>query len=168
MHERLLYVMLSLVLASPTVVLAQQSGEGGGRYATRDVSAETVELPDGRSVQTTHYSQATFADDPSNPLDNHLGDCVGQFILSADGTPSAASGSCYSRDGDGDGVSYWWRMDESGTASCPDVCGSFGVFAGYGKYEGLTGTGTWQRTTVFPDGGTGTWDLIAGLPVPLP
>jgi hypothetical protein len=87
-----------------------------------------------------------------------MADCVGLFVVSADGAIVAASGSCYSQDAAGDGLSYWWRMEKGGTADCPDLCGSYGYFAGYGKYQGITGAGNWERQGLVADGSVGVWD----------
>ncbi len=163
MYTRALCATLILVLAGPSLLFAQRSGSGKGRFATQILSSDVTELPDGRTVQVSHYHQATFAEDPNHPLDNQKADCVGLFVSSEDGTPIAASGSCYGRDAAGDGVSYWWRRDKVGTADCPNGCGSFGLYAGFGKYSGITGNGTWRVDPAFPDGNMGTWESSYSL-----
>jgi hypothetical protein len=49
-------------------------------------------------------------------------------------------------------------MEKGGTADCPDLCGSYGYFAGYGKYQGITGAGNWERQGLVADGSVGVWD----------
>jgi hypothetical protein len=158
MQQRRICASLILLLGAPTALVAQQSGTATGRFGTRNISTQTTELPDGRSIDVNHYHQVTFADDPDHPLNNQTADCVGQFLMSADGNPVAASGSCYGKDVDGDGASFWWRMDTAGTADCPTLCGSFGYFAGFGKFAGITGTGTWRVTAPFEEGNLGVWE----------
>lgn len=148
--------ILALILALPSVALAG-AGSGKGRYGLHNITSSTTEMPDDRTIMVSHYHQVVFADDPAHPLDETGADCVGQFIMSGDQV-LAASGACYGRDAEGDGFSYWWRMDKGGTADCPDLCGSFGYFDGYGKYKGITGKGTWVRTSTTPQGGAGTWE----------
>jgi hypothetical protein len=146
--------LTSALLALPQAGLAQ---EAEGRYATHDGTATVQELPDGSTVQVTQYSQITFSDDASHPLDNTSSECVGRFHVAADGSLISGDGMCSSFGAGGDTNSWWWRVDESGTDKCPDLCGSWGYFNGSGKYAGIEGTGTWVRTTVFPNGSSGTW-----------
>ena len=73
------------------------------------------------------------------------------------GRTSVRFDTCFSRDGDGDGVSYWWVVDSAGTEDCPDLCGSFTYYGGYGKYAGMTGSGTWRRNALVGGMGMGTW-----------
>lgn len=162
MNRNVAILVCALLLLASTVAVAG-SGSGKGRYATYTVSDRTTELPGGGSVSISHYHQFVFADDPTHPLDDTNADCVGQFILSGDEVVSA-SGVCYGNDAAGSGFSYWWRMDEGGTEECPDLCGSFGYFDGYGKYDGISGKGTWTRTTVTPQGGSGTWEGTYSIP----
>jgi hypothetical protein len=63
-----------------------------------------------------------------------------------------------SEDASGDGLSFWWKIDEAGTAKCPDICGSYGFVDGNGKFKRVTSSGTWVRTHVFgEDGSSGTF-----------
>lgn len=39
------------------------------------------------------------------------------------------------------------------------MCGSFGSVDGFGKFKGLTHSGTWVRTHLFSDGGIGTYKI---------
>jgi hypothetical protein len=156
-QQRILFTVLSLLMLAPSFAIAQDGG--GGRYATRNGTVTTTELADGGTMQMSHYTQVTFADDADNPLDGHMGDCAGLFMVDAAGTTTHASGSCISRDAEGDFISYWWQMTDGGTDECPDLCGVFSLYGGYGKYEGLTGRGRWQRLTTSANGGTGTWGI---------
>jgi len=144
--------------------LAQMSGSTSGRYATYTIAQDVEEREDGSSVVLAHYHQTTFAEDTSHPVDNTSAMCVGRFILDAEGSLTAATGSCFSTNVDGDGSTFWWRMTEGGTSDCPDACGEWGYVAGDGALAGIKGNGTWKRTTVFSDGSTGTWAGSYSIP----
>jgi len=146
-------VMVAMVPA----VFGQESGASSGRYATYTISADSTELPDGGRVDISHFRQIVFADQPGHPLDGTNADCVGMMLFAKGGAITSASGSCYVKDAAGNGASMWWRMDEAGTADCPAMCGSWGYFDGYGKFKGVSGSGTWKQTSLFPDGNMGTW-----------
>ncbi len=68
----------------------------------------------------------------------------------------SGSGVCYPKDVHGDGTSLRWKIEQAATATCPDQCGSFSYLDGYGRFKGITGTGTWVRTHLFSDGAMGT------------
>ncbi len=163
MRRSVLCTMSFLLLGSPALVLAQ-SGQSGGQWSSHTVSEETMQLADGRMVVMSHSAQATFADDKNHPLSDQRADCAGQFILSADGAFMSGSGTCFSRDRDGDGHSYWWVVDASETEDCPDLCGSFTYYGGYGKYAGMTGSGTWRRDALINGMGLGTWESSYAMP----
>ncbi len=164
MTNRLTILLAALLVILSTSVVAQTSGSATGRYVTFDISQDVQELPDGTSVVLNHYHQNAFAEDDNHPIDNTSAMCVGKLNLSADGSVVSGNGSCFSSDGDGDGASFWWRMTHGGTDDCPDLCGEWGYFAGDGKFEGIEGVGTWQRTTLFSDGSSGVWDGSYTIP----
>ncbi|NND70450.1 MAG: hypothetical protein HKN43_02620 [Rhodothermales bacterium] len=151
---RILQGTLTLVLLCS---LVQISHAQDGRYATHDGSQMVEQLPDGSSVMTSHYSQITFANDMNNLMDNMSGDCMGRFMISAEGVVGSASGTCVNDDGDGNTASFWWRMDKMNTADCADMCGSWGYYAGTGALKGINGNGTWERTKQFSNGSSGFW-----------
>ena len=158
MYNRLLCAVMILLLGGGTsTAFAQRSGTVGGRFASHTISQDQTEMPDGSMMVTIHYHQTAFADDQSHPLDNISNDCVGMLQVSGEGAAMSASGSCFGIDADGDRVASWWRMDEGGTDDCPVMCGSWGFFAGTGKFEGLEGSGTWEQKTTFANSDTGTW-----------
>ncbi len=153
----------ALLLVSPSLLLAQ-SGQSGGRWSSQNLAEKTTELADGRTVVIGHAAQATFADDADHPLDNQRAECASQTVLSADGAVMSGNGACFSRDDDGDGLSYWWVVDSVGTEDCPDLCGSFTYYGGYGKYAGTTGGGTWRRNALVGGMGMGTWSGSYSMP----
>ena len=144
--------LLVLGLAGP---VAAQAGQG--TFTTITISAEQTVLPDSTVQMLQHYRQITLANTPAYPLHNTKADCVGQFRV-AKGAAVAGSGSCFVQAMDGQGISMWWEMTAAGTAACPDLCGNWGVYGGYGRFAGLSGGGTWTRNGQFSDGSaSGTW-----------
>ncbi len=163
MVKTTLVVGMVLALASFTASAAD-SGSSKGTWANHNTMVSTTELPGGGSVMVQHTKQSHTAEDSSHPLGNTMADCVGVFRMAADGTVTAASGTCFVIDGDGDRTSFWWRQDAAGTESCPVACGSWAYFAGDGKYAGISGDGKWMQTTLFADGGSGTWESSYSIP----
>lgn len=150
-----LFVLVTL--ATSSVIFAEASGSATGRYAIHVTSAERSELPGGGVVELSHYRQTIFAEDGEHPIDNSSADCVGMFRVSPAGALTAGSGACFTKTADGDGASFWWRMDAAGTESCPTLCGVWGYFDGYGKLADIRGNGWWKQTVAFSDGSIGTW-----------
>jgi hypothetical protein len=157
-------LMLAAATVPTTAALAQMSGSTEGRYATHSISEDVQELEDGSSIVLFHYHQTAFADDANHPIDNTSASCIGRLKTDAGGMPVSSNGSCFSADADGDGASFWWRMTEVGTEQCPDMCGVWGYYAGDGKFAGIEGEGTWQRTTLFPDASSGVWTGSYSIP----
>ena len=149
-----LWLAAAALLAMSTTVSA---GESTGYYTTTDGKQKVTELPDGRKIVVSHYYQLTKSDQSDDPISGMDSDCIGQFLLDKDGKMLSGSGSCFSHNGKGDGSSWWWKVDEMGTAKCPDVCGSFGYVSGFGKLKGVTGGGTWVRTDLMARGSIGTY-----------
>jgi hypothetical protein len=152
-----------LIVAAPAV-FGGDSGTASGRFATHTMSTDATDLPDGGRVEIAHYYQATFSDQEGFPLDNTSSDCVGMYVFSKTGAVASASGTCFGTDADGNMISLWWRHEQGGTASCPNMCGSWGYFDGTGKLKGISGGGTFNQTTLFPEGSTGTWKGSYSIP----
>lgn len=162
--RRFLFRTLSVfVLASPSSLLAQ-SGTSEGHYSSHTVSEDATEMADGSLAVMFRAVQTTFADDADHPLHNQRADCTGVLRIAADGSDTSGSGACFSADADQDGVSYWWVVEDGGTEACPGLCGSFSYFGGYGKYEGMTGGGSWHRLAIIDDLGVGTWTGPYSIP----
>jgi len=139
-------------LASP---LAAQAGQG--TFTTVTISATNTVLPDSAVQTLQHYRQISLANAPTFPLHNTKGDCVGLFRV-VKGAAVAGSGSCFVQAMDGHGYTLWWEMTAAATSACPDLCGNWGVYGGYGRFAGLSGGGAWTRNGQFSDGSaSGTW-----------
>lgn len=155
MEKRTLILASSLLLAASANVFAEESK---GRYFENTVSERETTLPNGTTVVVFNTKQHAISDKPSDPFNNVLGDCMGRMILSAEGNMLSGSGMCFLLDHDGDGLNQAWIFEEAGTSACPDMCGSWRIVDGFGKFKGTTGSGTWARTHVFADGTMGTYE----------
>jgi hypothetical protein len=133
------------------------AGESTGNYSTYTGKEQVTTLADGRKIVLSHYYQLSRSDKADDPINGMDSDCIGRFLLDKDGKMVSGSGSCFSHNDSGDGSFWWWKMDETGTAKCPDACGSFGYVDGFGKLKGVTGGGTWVRTDVMAKGSMGTY-----------
>ena len=132
--------MLGLVLlAACTAALAADNHS----LLTPGASNE-FDLPNGgRVVQATWFGFALMGD-TSDPLHRSNEDCHGTTELDADGNTVQAGGFCTLADKDHEAIWVWWAMDGDE--------GTWGVYAGTGKYEGATGGGTWEWGKIWPDG----------------
>ena len=158
MPRRNLFPLLIVLSLIPAVAVAQ-SGTQEGRYANLNDAVVVTELPGGGELQEVDFRQVTFASDGESPLDEILSDCRGVFQMDAAGQPTHASGTCMGSSPEGDLIAWWWQMTEAATEGCSDMCGTFSLFGGHGKYAGMTGEGTWIRESIHPTGGFGTWQL---------
>ncbi len=147
-----LVTILAFAAAAP---LAAQGGQG--TYSTVPTASDTMVMPGNAVHMLFHYQQVTLATAPAFPIHNTKGDCIGMMRIEGE-KPVAGSGSCFAQGTDGHGYSMWWQLTESGTTTCADICGTWGVYGGYGRFAGLSGGGTWKRGALFMDGSSsGTW-----------
>lgn len=152
MRSRSASLALVLVLGSGSPLLAQ---EVTGHYITTAAASDTTMLADGSSLVHGQYPQVVFTDSGTGLFGNAQNYCSSWMHRPAGATEDIAgpfAGNCFGLDQDGDVYWLWWRMDAAGTAACQLACGSWGMYYGTGKYEGMTGTGTWNMATQFADG----------------
>jgi len=135
---------------------AALAGQTAGTFAYHNGLTNETRLPDGRKAIAMHYYVLCVSDQADDPINNTAGDCLVNLIVSKEAKTLSGSGICFPKDVHGDGASLWWKIDAAGTADCPDQCGSYGYVDGYGRFKGVTGTGTWVRTQLFSDGAMGT------------
>ena len=102
------------------------------------------DLPNGGSVVETVSSGFNIMGDTSDPLHMSNISCNGTTEYDADGDTVQSGGFCTTVDKDHDAYWLWYAMDADG--------GTWGVFAGTGKYEDATGGGTWEDGEQWPDG----------------
>jgi hypothetical protein len=149
---------LLFAVALMSTSIGALAAESSGHWFNHTTSTTQTKLPDGRTSAVFHYYQSFVTDDANDPMNNTAGDCTGNMMLSKEGKTLSGSGICFADDGNGDGISLWWKVDEAGIAKCPDICGSFASVDGHGKFKGATNSGTWERTHRFgEDGSSGTF-----------
>ena len=133
-------ITLGLVLlAACTVALAADNHALLTPGATNEFA-----LPDGGRVVEAASTGFSIMGDTSDPLHRSNMDCNGTTVSDADGNTVQGGGFCTLADKDHEAVWLWWAIDADG--------GTWGVFAGTGKYEGATGGGTWEFGEQWPDG----------------
>lgn len=154
-----------LALALLALAGAASAAESTGHYYTYTISKTKTDLANGNTSAVWQFYILGSSNNANDPQNNTAGNCTGHAIVSSQGKPVSESGMCFRQDSDGDSFSYWWKMDEAGTARCPDSCGSFGYVDGTGKFKGLTGGGTYVHTHDFAGGGSsGTYKDTYKMP----
>jgi hypothetical protein len=149
---------LGVILLMAATASAQD--EVSGTYVTYGQEQTEMELPDGTSVSQGTYGEFAATNDPAHPFNNQMGTCMSRNVSSKSGGSVVSAGACALSIPDGSTIWSWWRQDKSGTADCPNSCGTWGVFQGTGVFKGVTGTGKWETVATYPDGsGVGVWDL---------
>lgn len=162
--------MRTSILSAITLTLLAASAAAGaagasGHYYNQLTSETKTTLPNGNTAILSHFSQITVTDNANDPMDHLAGSCSGQTIVSKEGKTLSSSGICFLKDTQGNSLTNWWKLDEDGTANCPDGCGNHGILSGTGKFKGLTGGGTWKRTYTFGDvASSGTFTQTSSKP----
>jgi len=126
------------LLAACTVALAADN------HALLNTRTNEFELPNGGRVVETAFSGFNIMGDTSDPLHMSNQECHGTTEYDVDGNTVQGGGFCTLADKDREAIWMWWTVGADG--------GTWGVFAGTGKYEGATGDGTWEFGTNWPDG----------------
>jgi hypothetical protein len=165
MSQKALVACTVVVVLGSMTLFAGDSGKGSGYFTNHFNDVTVSEMPDGSMVQLIHYSNMSIADDSHHPSADTAAECVGALRMNADGAVTSGSGSCFVEAEDGQGFSYWWQVEKAGTADCPELCGVWSYFGGYGRFAGLEGTGTWKVTASFGQAGSmGTWTNTYSMP----
>jgi len=122
-----------------------------GRSIWTPESASSSKLADGRTVARQVLRGTAIADQPGTPLSLVSQDCMFTTVTAADGKAFQSGGYCDGLDADGD---VYWAV---GTAT--EAGGEWHYIGGTGKFEGLTGGGTYKLAETLPDGKIlATWD----------
>ena len=140
---------LAAASAAETIVLK-------GRSTWTSVSETSVKLADGRTVKRQVLRGTAIADNPNTPLSNASQDCMFTTVASADGKTFSSGGYCDGLDADGDVYWAYGGATEKG--------GKWSYLGGTGKFEGLTGGGTYRLALTWPDGKVmATWEGTAQM-----
>ncbi len=127
------------LLVACTVVLAADNHSLLNPGATNE-----FDLPNGGYVVEAASTGFMVMAETSEPMHKSKEDCNGTTEYDADGNTVQGGGFCTVADKDHDAYWVWWAVDADG--------GTWGIFAGTGKYEGATGGGTWEVSEQWPDG----------------
>jgi hypothetical protein len=152
MKIQMLLLVAVGALTVPCHLAAQGSEPYSGRYSTVTISQDTIRPLTGQMILEQHYILTQLADDAGSPFDNLTGRCWGSVIFARDGDERtiSAAGSCHFMDADGSGYHQWWQWRDAGTPECPIRCGIYENGNGYGRFAGLSETGTWNLEALLP------------------
>ncbi len=154
--KRIVLVGFSIVLLLPLVLQAQE--QIWGTYATSGLTLDTLVLSEDRVVTSAANSLLSDVDDPNSPFSGQKAQCIGKAVSTEEGGAVTSGGACFGENAEGDGYWWWWQLTEAGTEECPIECGTWTIFLGVGKFEGVTGGGTWEATAQNADGtASGDW-----------
>lgn len=133
-----------IVWVGTHTALQAQKGTDRGQTVFVPVASESLELPDGRTVQRAQSTGYVIPDNSDSPFYMVNQTCFTTSVIAADGSVSM-SGYCDTYDSDGDVYWAWLRGDAQG--------GTWGFLGGTGKFEGIEGSGgKWKAGTTWPDG----------------
>lgn len=152
MIRRISLWFVAAALLLPPPLLAQEAATYSGRYSTVLLSQDTLITLDEQMILEQRYVLAQFADDPDSPFNNMTGRCWGSVVFenTNDEEAVSAAGGCHFMDADGSGYYQWWTWEEAGTADCPIRCGRYNDYNGYGRFRGMSGSGTWNLEALLP------------------
>ena len=108
-----------------------------------NVSEHKAERAGGGTILHLHNKGIVRSENASSPLHLAQTNCFDTIILGPDGSFVSGAGYCAAFDKDGDG--YW------NTWTGTDTGGKWDAYHGTGKFEGVTGTGTFTSDMNFPD-----------------
>lgn len=116
-----------------------------GFYAAAPAgSPVVVSKEDGSSIAMFNLKGFVIVNDESNPWHGSLMDCNGIGAYAADGSMQTMGGTCMLVDSDGDVQRLPWRATGA-------TGGTWEAAGGTGKYEKMTGNGTYVDGPL-PDG----------------
>ncbi|MCC7547087.1 MAG: hypothetical protein IT532_04915 [Burkholderiales bacterium] len=140
--------ILAVWLALP---FAGWAGNCSGTNFNSTTHWEEVEIGKGSKVATHRHTSTIRSDDTSAPYHMASGECVGAYLIGADGRMQG-SGSCARADKDGDVLYEEWVMP-SGTA----LEGTWRIVGGTGKFAKATGNARWEASLLGPKSAAVRW-----------
>jgi hypothetical protein len=129
---------LSLLAASCAVSPAGLAAPCAGTNINSTQTWSPSEVVKGVSVSTLKMASVIVSDDANAPFHLAAGECVGSFLLGADGKPTSGSGYCARKDKDGDILREEWTVISPGK-------GTSKVAGGTGKFANASWTYSWQH-----------------------
>jgi len=134
----------ALVIAATALVMGWSGMSNAAKCSGTNFNStmhwEESEIFKGAKVAIHRHTSTIASDDPSAPYHMASGECVGAYLIGADGRMQA-SGNCARADKDGDVLYEEWVMP-LGTA----LKGSWRIVGGTGKFAKATGTAQWEAT----------------------
>jgi hypothetical protein len=120
-------------------------------------SGQNITLEEGHTVFVGNFSGSVMMNDTNSTL--HLNAVMCPGIYEVIGGKTKSTGFCWQQDNDGDRIYYKWSC----SGEFPHCDGDFAPYAGTGKYEGISGSGTFKAYTLaFNELGNGhgyaVWD----------
>jgi len=137
MHKAKTLGWLSLIAASFAFSPAGVAAPCAGTNINSTLTWSPTEVVKGVQVSVAKIASVIVSDDPSAPYHLVSGECVGSFVLGADGRATSASGFCVRKDKDGDTVNEEWAVSSPGK-------GTSKVSGGTGKFANASWTYSWQ------------------------
>ena len=134
-------VVLTTSLFLATSVWAQGVAVGGSGTMSR-LSLDRTDLADGQFLLRERVAGVIRTDDENSPLHLNSEDCLFTTVHAADGTLRQGRALCDFVHTDGD---VWWLTGDL-------KMGTWQITGGTGKYEHMTGGGTFAFQVQFPDG----------------
>jgi hypothetical protein len=125
------------LLSTTGAATAGDPRESSG-YAVGFGEVTAAELPSGGSIGVFTGRETQVINDPSDPGHMATGKCYGVFEVSAEGAYSDR-GNCVYTDRDGETFSIKF-------STAPGAGGTHEYTGGTGKWEGVTGSGTYEVT----------------------
>lgn len=128
------FTLLAALCAVPIGGLASPCA---GTNINNTVTWGPSEIVKGNTLSIVRFTSVIVSDDPSAPLHLASGECVGSFLMVAEGKTSA-SGYCSRKDKDGDALNEEWITSGGGV-------GTSKLVGGTGKFAKTTGSWKWQH-----------------------
>jgi hypothetical protein len=155
-EDRMKNVMTIAAALCLGMVSTVQAADCTGTYGWLS-GGTNVTMEEGHTVFMGHFSGTFVANDAASPM--HLGAVMCPALYEVDQGQTDSQGLCWLQDGQGDKVFYRWSC----TGTFPECVGDFAPYAGTGKYEGISGKGTFKAfTSAFNELGGGhgyaVWD----------
>ena len=107
MSGRIEWILVSLVAALCTVPAVSSAEKCAGTNINNLISWESTEIAKGTTLATLRITSVIVSDDSSAPYHLASGECVGRYLIAADGK-TLANGSCARKDKDGDVLYEEW------------------------------------------------------------
>lgn len=113
-------------------------------------SWEESEIGKGSKLALHRHTSTIRSDDPGAPYHLASGECVGAYLIAADGGMQG-SGKCARADKDGDVLYEEWAMPG------PQLVGTLKIVGGTGKFAKASGTAQWEAALLGPKTGAVRW-----------